>query len=158
MKMKSLDGSGIAERGRNLSGLRREILREPLFHADHFQEIPAIVRPQIVGFSLNAWNQMRRIGAGDQFPDSGFRGRDGNDDFGARTHYCQISTRTGLFRNQIDLTHAAVHVDVYRYGRVLVRGIDPRSTALLQSARIDAADSAVSIGDDADVARKIDGR
>src|SRR5579863_7455532 len=48
MEMKRLDGAGIAERSRNLSGFRRKLSRQALAHSGDFQKISAVVRPQWV--------------------------------------------------------------------------------------------------------------
>ena len=62
MKMKRFDGAVIAERGGNLGGFRRKIRSQALPQAGHFEEVSAVVRPQIVRPDLDAVDAVFGIG------------------------------------------------------------------------------------------------
>src|SRR5580698_9374682 len=72
MKMKCLDGTGIAERRGNLRRFRRKGRGKALLHADHFEKIAAVVGPQVVWLDADAFNQIGGIGCTNYFADSGF--------------------------------------------------------------------------------------
>src|ERR1035438_5747161 len=58
VEVERLDGAGIAERGGNLCRFGRKLRSQTLAHAQYFQEIAAIVRPQRIGLDTNTGDQI----------------------------------------------------------------------------------------------------
>ena len=91
VKMKRLDGAGIAERRGNLRSLGRKILGETLLHTDYFQKISAIVGPDRQRTRFDTVNEVRAGGILNDFSDSPFAMRNGNlNRFDGRCAHCLI--------------------------------------------------------------------
>src|SRR5438067_2120264 len=88
MMMERLNCPRITQRGGNLRGLRRKMLRQTLPYAQHFQEESTIVRPHIERVQRDAVDQSGRVQAPDNGADSRVAFGRGNRDrfYGGSAH------------------------------------------------------------------------